>query len=45
MAPALKLVRTPYLFRVDRGYIYLPETPGIGLDINEDALKEYRVRA
>jgi D-galactarolactone cycloisomerase len=44
-APALKLVRTPHLFPVEKGYIHLPEIPGIGLDLNEDALQEYRVRA
>ena len=41
-APARKLFRTPDVFRVEKGYVYLPEVPGIGLDINEDALKEYR---
>jgi D-galactarolactone cycloisomerase len=41
-APARKLFRTPDVFRVERGYIHLPDTPGIGLDINEDALQEYR---
>ena len=44
-APAHKLMRTPYVFRVEKGYVLLPEHPGIGLDVNEDALKEYRVRA
>jgi D-galactarolactone cycloisomerase len=44
-APAQKLMRTPYVFRVEKGYVLLPEHPGIGLDVNEDALKEYRVRA
>ncbi len=41
-APARKLFKTPDVFRVERGYVYLPELPGIGLDVNEDALKEYR---
>ncbi|MBI3679447.1 MAG: mandelate racemase/muconate lactonizing enzyme family protein [Acidobacteria bacterium] len=41
-APALKLLKTPYVFRVEKGYVLLPETQGIGLDLNEDALKEYR---
>ncbi len=43
--PARKLVRTPDVFRIENGYIYLPELPGLGLDLNEDALKEYRTRA
>ena len=44
-APARKLVRTPDVFTIDNGYILLPDLPGLGLDINEEALKEYRVRA
>lgn len=43
-APALKLMRTPYVFKVEKGYVLLPEHPGLGLDINDDALKEYRVQ-
>jgi len=44
-APARKLVRTPDVFTIENGYILLPDLPGLGLDINEDALKEYRVHA
>lgn len=43
--PARKLLRTADVFRIEDGYIYLPELPGLGLDLNEDALKEYRVRS
>ena len=42
-APARKLVRTPDVFTIENGYILLPDLPGLGLDMNEDALKEYRV--
>lgn len=41
--PAKKLVRTPDVFRIESGYVLLPELPGLGLDLNEDAIKEYRV--
>jgi L-alanine-DL-glutamate epimerase-like enolase superfamily enzyme len=44
-APALKLVRTPQLYRIENGYVLLPDLPGLGLDLNEDAIKEYRVHA
>ncbi|MCL4402117.1 MAG: hypothetical protein M1436_05570, partial [Acidobacteria bacterium] len=44
-APARKLVRTPDVFRVENGYILLPDLPGLGLDVNEDAIKEYRINA
>lgn len=42
--PALKLLKTNEVFPVRDGYVHLPDPPGLGLDVNEDALKEYRVR-
>jgi L-alanine-DL-glutamate epimerase-like enolase superfamily enzyme len=42
LAPALQLVRTPYVFRIEKGYVHLTGQPGLGLDLNEDAIKEYR---
>ena len=30
-------------WRVENGEILAPELPGIGLDVNPDALREYRV--
>ena len=45
MGAALKLMSTPYVFRIEKGYVLLPDHPGLGLDVNEDALKEYRVQA
>jgi L-alanine-DL-glutamate epimerase-like enolase superfamily enzyme len=41
--PARKLVRTPEPFTIKDGFILLPALPGLGLDLNEDAIKEYRV--
>ena len=38
-------MRSGEVFRIERGHVLLPEHPGIGLDINEAALQEYRVRA
>jgi len=43
-APARPLVRTPDVFRIENGHILLPEFPGLGLDLNEDAIREYRIR-
>jgi len=43
--PALKLVKTPHVFRVQNGFVHLSDLPGLGLDLNEDAIKEYRARA
>lgn len=44
-APGLKVLKTPYMFKIEDGYILAPEHPGIGLDVNPDALREYRVSA
>jgi L-alanine-DL-glutamate epimerase-like enolase superfamily enzyme len=43
--PGRKLVRTPDVFKIEDGYIRLPELPGLGLDLNEDAIREFRVKA
>ena len=43
--PAKKLVRSADVFEIKDGYIYLPDLPGLGLDLNEDAIQEYRVHA
>ena len=40
--PAKKLVRTPDVFRIENGFVLLPDLPGLGLDLNEDAIREYR---
>ncbi|MFN7921181.1 MAG: mandelate racemase/muconate lactonizing enzyme family protein [Bryobacteraceae bacterium] len=42
-APGLKVLRQKEMFRIENGYILAPEFPGIGLDVNPDALREYRV--
>ena len=42
--PGVKLLRTPHAFPIQDGYVLLPDLPGLGLDVNEDALREYRVK-
>ncbi len=44
-SPALRILRTPHVFEIDSGYVKLPDLPGLGLDIDQEALEEYRVRA
>ncbi len=41
-APATKLLKTPQPWKIENGYILLPDLPGLGLDLNEDAIKEFR---
>jgi L-alanine-DL-glutamate epimerase-like enolase superfamily enzyme len=43
-ASARVLVRTPDVFRIENGHILLPDFPGLGLDLNEEAIREYRIR-
>jgi D-galactarolactone cycloisomerase len=41
-SPGLKVLRSKEMFRIENGYILAPEYPGIGLDVNPEALREYR---
>ncbi len=42
-APALKLLNSKEVFVIRDGEIQAPEYPGLGLDVNEEALVRYRV--
>ena len=42
-APALKLLSSDRLFTIRDGELLAPEYPGLGLDINEEAVAKYRV--
>ena len=44
-SPALRILRTPHVFEIENGYVKLPARPGLGLDIDQDAIEEYRIRA
>lgn len=41
--PGLKILNTTELFSFRNGEIQVPQRPGLGLDINEEAVKEFRV--
>ncbi len=43
--PALKVLRGKTLFDVRDGYLLAPPYPGLGLDIDEDALEKYRIKS
>jgi len=42
-SPALKVLNTPTMFSVRDGYVEVPELPGLGLDVNREAVASYRI--
>jgi len=44
-APGLKVLKSKHMFRFENGDLVAPPYPGIGLDVDEDALSRYRVKA
>jgi L-alanine-DL-glutamate epimerase-like enolase superfamily enzyme len=43
-APGLKLLKSKTMFPIENGQLLAPPYPGIGLDVDEDALNRYRVK-
>jgi D-galactarolactone cycloisomerase len=43
-SPGLKVLKSPKVFAVEDGMILAPEYPGLGLDVDEDAIERARVR-
>jgi len=41
-APLNVLVKTEELFTIQNGYLQIPQEPGLGLDLDEAAIEEYR---
>jgi L-alanine-DL-glutamate epimerase-like enolase superfamily enzyme len=41
-APGLKILKAGPMFRFERGEIIAPELPGLGLDVDENAIRRYR---
>jgi len=41
--PGIKLLNSSKMFDIDTEYITIPQGPGLGMDVNEDSIKEYRV--
>jgi D-galactarolactone cycloisomerase len=41
--PALKILRTERLYTFENGEIQVPQSPGLGLDLNEEAVNRFRV--
>jgi L-alanine-DL-glutamate epimerase-like enolase superfamily enzyme len=43
-APGSRVLQSPRVFAVEQGMILAPESPGLGLDVDEEALERVRVR-
>jgi L-alanine-DL-glutamate epimerase-like enolase superfamily enzyme len=41
--PALKILKSDHLYIFKNGEIQVPQGPGLGLDIDEDAVNRFRV--
>ena len=42
-SPARKVLNTPVLFTTRDGYVDVPQAPGLGLDVNREAVAGYRI--
>ena len=43
--PALQILNTKEVYRFKNGEIEVPQHPGLGLDLNEEAIQKFRVEA
>jgi len=43
-SPGLQVLKTKQMYRLEDGHIFLPDLPGIGLDVDEEALERFRIR-
>jgi D-galactarolactone cycloisomerase len=43
-SPGLKVLNSPKVFAIETGMILAPEHPGIGLDVDEEAIERFRAR-
>jgi D-galactarolactone cycloisomerase len=44
LAPGKRLLKNKDVFRIEDGYMSIPQGPGLGLEVDEAALDHYRVR-
>jgi hypothetical protein len=43
-SPGLKVLRSPQVFTLEAGMILAPAQPGLGLDVDEEAIERFRAR-
>jgi D-galactarolactone cycloisomerase len=44
LEPGKRLLKNKDVFKIEDGHMAIPQGPGLGLDVDEDALAHYRVR-
>ena len=44
LSPGLQVLKTKTMYKFENGEVHLPDLPGLGLDVDEDAVEKYRVR-
>jgi D-galactarolactone cycloisomerase len=42
-SPLTRILNSDYLFKFEKGKIILPTAPGLGVEINEDALAKCKI--
>ena len=41
--PVNAILKSPPLYEIEEGYIQIPQKPGLGVELDEEALEEYRI--
>ena len=44
LSPGLQVLKTKTMYRFEDGHVHLPDLPGLGLDVDEDALGKFRIK-
>ena len=44
LSPGLQVLKTKTMYKFENGEVHLPDLPGLGLDVDEDAVEKYRIR-
>ncbi|HYI96103.1 MAG TPA: mandelate racemase/muconate lactonizing enzyme family protein [Bryobacteraceae bacterium] len=44
LSPGLQVLKTKTMYKFEDGHVHLPDLPGLGLDVDEDAIEKFRVR-
>ena len=44
LSPGLQVLKTKTMYRFEDGNVHLPDLPGLGLDVDEEALEKFRIK-